>query len=114
VTAAVTLLVICLALRTPLVGFPAQSWWAMIGLALVTQVVGHLSVAYSLGRLPVSVTSVALLGQAPITAVLAVPLLGEGLSALQMLGGLLVLAGIYVVNRTPRRTPVAVAEPYIE
>src|SRR5690242_11763553 len=102
VTAAATLLVICLAIGTPLHGYPARSRGAMIGLALVTQVVGHLSVAYSLGRLPVSVTSIALLGQAPITAVLAVPLLGEHLSALQMFGGALVLAGIYVVNRTPR------------
>ena len=99
VTSAITLLLICLMIGTPLSGFSAVSWWALIGLALVTQVVGHLSVVYSLGRLPVSVTSVALLGQAPITAVLAVPLLGERLSPLQILGGVLVLAGIYVVNR---------------
>src|SRR6476469_3379740 len=57
VTAAATLLLICLAIGTPLHGYPLKSWGAMLGLALVTQVVGHLSVAYSLGRLPVSVTS---------------------------------------------------------
>ncbi|MFL5560179.1 MAG: DMT family transporter [Gemmatimonadaceae bacterium] len=113
VTAAATLLVICLAIGTPLHAYPAHSWWAMIGLALVTQVVGHLSVAYALGRLPVSVTSIALLGQAPITAVLAVPLLGEHLTPLQALGGGLVLAGIYVVNRTPRARAVE-PEPLLE
>ena len=102
VTAAATLLVICLVIVTPLHGFPTTSWLALLGLALVTQVIGHLSVAYSLGKLPVSVTSVALLGQAPITAILAVPLLGESLSALQILGGALVLFGIYVVNRRER------------
>jgi drug/metabolite transporter (DMT)-like permease len=107
VTAAVTLLAICLVIGTPLHGFPATSWYALAGLALVTQVGGHLSVAYSLGRLPVSVTSVALLGQAPITALLAVPLLGEPLGAMQLVGGALVLAGIYVVNRTPRAQRVA-------
>jgi drug/metabolite transporter (DMT)-like permease len=112
VTAALTLLVICLVIGTPLRGFSAGSWWALLGLALVTQVVGHLSVAYALGKLPVSVTSIALLGQAPITAVLAVPLLHEWLSPLQLLGGALVLAGIYVVNRTPR--PAVVEAPYIE
>ena len=113
VTGAATLLVICLVIGTPLHGFPATSWLALLGLALVTQVIGHLSVAYSLGRLPVSVTSIALLGQAPITAVLAVPLLGERLSPLQMLGGALVLVGIYVVNRRPvaRSLP---AEPLLE
>lgn len=112
VTAAGTLLVICLVIGTPLHGFPAASWLALFGLALVTQVVGHLSVAYSLGRLPVSVTSVALLGQAPITAVLAVPLLGEHLSPLQLVGGALVLVGIYVVNRRTGRSTTA--EPLLE
>jgi drug/metabolite transporter (DMT)-like permease len=113
VAAAVTLLLICLVIGTPLSGYPARSWWALIGLALVTQVVGHLSVAYALGRLPVSRTSIALLGQAPLTAILAVPLLGERLSALQVLGGTLVLGGIYVVNRVPRAHAVA-PEPLLE
>lgn len=113
VTGALTLLVICLVIGTPLVGFSATSWLALLGLALVTQVCGHLSVAYSLGRLPVSVTSIALLGQAPITAVLAVPLLGEHLSPLQILGGALVLVGIYVVNRRPS-APSLPAEPMLE
>jgi drug/metabolite transporter (DMT)-like permease len=113
VAAAVTLLVICVVIGTPLHGYPARSWWALIGLALVTQVVGHLSVAYALGRLPVSRTSIALLGQAPLTAILAVPLLGERLSALQVLGGALVLGGIFVVNRLPRVTRVT-PEPLME
>ncbi|MDB4878661.1 MAG: protein of unknown function transrane [Gemmatimonadetes bacterium] len=113
VTAAATLLVICLVIGTPLSGYPASSWWALAGLALVTQVVGHLSVAYALGRLPVSVTSIALLGQAPITAMLAVPLLGERLGPLQLLGGTLVLAGIYVVNHAPHPVTEQTA-PYLE
>ena len=113
VAAAATLLVICLVIGTPLRGYSAQSWWALIGLALVTQVVGHLSVAYALGRLPVSRTSIALLGQAPLTAVLAVPLLGERLTMLQFVGGALVLAGIFVVNRAPRARAVE-SEPLME
>jgi drug/metabolite transporter (DMT)-like permease len=113
VAAMATLLLICLVIGTPLHGYPARSWWALVGLALVTQVVGHLSVAYALGRLPVSRTSIALLGQAPLTAILAVPLLGERLSALQIVGGALVLGGIYVVNRVPR-VPVREAEPLME
>ena len=57
--------------------------------------------------------SIALLGQAPITAILAVPLLGEHLSLLQAFGGGLVLTGIYVVNRTPRARAVE-PEPLLE
>jgi len=110
VAAVATLLVICLVIGTPLSGYPARSWWALLGLALVTQVIGHLSVAYALGRLPVSRTSIALLGQAPLTAILAVPLLGERLSLLQIIGGALVLGGIYVVNHRPNTE----AEPLLE
>jgi drug/metabolite transporter (DMT)-like permease len=39
-----------------------------------------------------------LLAQAPITVVLAVPFLHERITAAQVLGGALVLAGIGVVN----------------
>ena len=113
-TAAAFLLLVCLVLRTPVWGYPLQSWFALLGLALVTQVVGHLAVAHSLGRLPVAVTSVMLLGQAPVTALLAVPLLGEPLSVLQVAGGALVLAGIYVVNRAPTVRETTEREPLLE
>jgi len=72
---------------------------SLIGLGVVSQVGGYLAITYALGHLPATVTSVGLLGQAPLTALLAIPLLGEPLSASQIIGGVLVLAGIYVVNR---------------
>jgi len=43
---------------------------------------------------------VGLLGQAPVTALLAIPLLGESLHRNQVVGGLLVLAGIFLVSRS--------------
>jgi drug/metabolite transporter (DMT)-like permease len=42
---------------------------------------------------------VGLLGQAVVTALLSMPLLGEYLSMNQIIGGALVLVGIYLVNR---------------
>lgn len=99
-SSAATLFIVCLAMREPLAGYPAQSWLALAALGLVTQLVGYLCVTYALGRLPPTTTSVGLLGQAPITALLAVPFLGEMLSAAQMIGGVLVLGGIYVVVST--------------
>jgi drug/metabolite transporter (DMT)-like permease len=101
---AVTLFIVCLVAHQTLWGFSAKSWTALIALALITQVGGHLLVAYALGHLPVTVSSIVLLGQAPITAVLAWPLLGEPIRGAQLFGGALVLAGIGVVNvnRTAR------------
>jgi drug/metabolite transporter (DMT)-like permease len=95
----VVLLIFCLVLGVPLSGYSAHAWLSLIGLGVVSQVGGYLAITYALGHLPATVTSVGLLGQAPLTAVLAIPLLGEPLSASQIIGGLLVLTGIYVVNR---------------
>ena len=43
-----------------------------------------------------------LLGQPVLTALFSIPLLGEDLFPLQIVGGLLVLGGIYIVNRYGR------------
>jgi drug/metabolite transporter (DMT)-like permease len=83
---------------------PSQ-WAALFGLALATQLVGHLLVAYALGHMPVTVSSIVLLLQAPLTALFAWPALGERIRLGQAMGGLLVLAGIGVVNLNRLRSP---------
>lgn len=95
---ALCLLPVCLLARQPLAGLSIRSWAALVALALASQVIGQLMVAHALGRLPATVSSIVLLAQAPITALLAWPLLGEPLRAIQVLGGAFVLAGIVVVN----------------
>ena len=93
------LLVIALVLRLPLAGFPPRTWAALAGLGLVSQFVAYYALVYALGHLPATITSVGLLAQIPCTAALAWLLLGEPLSGVQLIGGAVVLAGIYVVNR---------------
>ncbi|HET7621560.1 MAG TPA: DMT family transporter [Gemmatimonadaceae bacterium] len=96
---AVTLWVVCLLSGVPMSGFAPRSWAALVTLGLVSQVGGYLAITYALGHLRATVTSVSLLAQAPLTALLAMPLLGERLSPAQAVGGALVLGGVYVVNR---------------
>jgi len=98
--AAFTLLLITLGLKMPLTGYPTQSYLAFLGAALVSQVGGYLSIGYALGHLPASVVSPTLIGQPVVTALLAIPLLGEALRTEQWLGGLVVLMGIYLVHRS--------------
>lgn len=95
----VTLLAVCLALDVPLRGYPLRAWAALAGLGLVSQLAAYFALVHALGHLPATVTSVALLAQVPVAALLAALLLGEPLSAAQIVGGALVLAGIYVVSR---------------
>ena len=94
-----TLLAIALLLRLPLAGFPPRTWAALAGLGLVSQLVAYYALVYALGHLPATITSVGLLAQIPCTAALAWLLLGEPLTGIQIAGGAVVLAGIYVVNR---------------
>jgi drug/metabolite transporter (DMT)-like permease len=95
----VTLLVVCLVLGSPLAGYSLRAWAALVGLGLISQLTAYFALAYALGHLPATITAVGLLAQVPLTASLAVPLLGERLTAVQIIGGLLVLVGIYVVNQ---------------
>ena len=98
-----TLLVVCLVLDSPLSGFTTRTWLALIGLGLISQLGAYLGLAYALGHLPATVTSVGLLAQVPLTALLAVPLLGEPLTMPYLAGGSLVLTGIYVVSLGTRK-----------
>jgi drug/metabolite transporter (DMT)-like permease len=95
----VTLLIVCLALGVPLGGFSWSTWAALLALGLISQLASYFALVHALGHLPATVTSVGLLAQLPLTALLAVPLLGEPLQVSQAAGAALVLAGIYIVNR---------------
>lgn len=95
---ALCLLPVCLLAKQPLIGLSGRSWGALVALALVSQVMGQLLVAHSMGKLPATLASIVLLAQAPLTAILAWPLLGERIRSGQILGGALVLAGIAVVS----------------
>jgi drug/metabolite transporter (DMT)-like permease len=99
----ITLLVTCRLMGSPLAGFSGRTWAALLGLGLISQLGSYLALAYALGHLPATVTSIGLLAQVPLTAMLAVPLLGERLTAAQMAGGVLVLAGIFIVSRREER-----------
>lgn len=96
---AATLLAVCLLFDLPLTGYTVRTWWALAGLGLVSQLGAYYALVYALGHLPATITSVGLLAQVPGTALLAMLLLGEPLTVMQMLGGLVVLVGIWVVNR---------------
>jgi drug/metabolite transporter (DMT)-like permease len=101
-TSAVALVLLSLALRQPLAGYSATTYVNLVAVALVTQVGGYVSINYALGHLPASIVSPTLLGQPVVTALVAVPLLGEPLTIATGLGGLLVVAGIALVHRQRR------------
>ena len=95
-----TLFLVCLVLRLPLAGYPA----AHVGGGGRRSASSRSSPPTSRSSTrsatcPRRLTSVGLLAQVPCTAFLAWLLLGEPLTAVQVAGAAVVLAGIYVVNR---------------
>ncbi len=104
-TGALCLLPVCLVTGQHLLGFSARTWAALLALTLSTQIIGHLLLAHSMGKLPATASSIVLLAQAPLTALLAWPLLGERIRPAQVAGGALVFAGIIVVNMNRMRAP---------
>ncbi len=75
----------------------------LLGLALISHAAGQGLIAYGLAHLPAAFGSVVLLFGPAVSAVLAWILLAEPLSLLQILGAVVVLAGIELARRGSRR-----------
>lgn len=81
-------------------GYSLQTWFIFLVLALVSQILGYMSVSYALGHLPASVVAPTMIGQPILTTILAIPLLGEIPHSIQLIGGLVTLSGIYLVHNS--------------
>lgn len=112
VTSTLVLLVICLVAKTSLSGYSVKSWLSLFGMGLISQLGGWLAINWALGHIKPTTASVTLLGQSVVTAIIAVPLLGELLTWAEGLGAIVVLYGIYLVNRRKIFTKPAIEPEY--
>ncbi len=78
----------------------ATGWMVLIGLALIPHIAGQSLIAYGFAHLPAAFSSVSLLLQPVLATIYAWVLLGEAVGPEQMLGGVVVLAGIYLAKRS--------------
>jgi len=107
ITAAI-LLPVALASGEALLPATALGWWKLLGLAWISHAAGQGLIAYALAKLPAAFTSVGLLLQPVMAALFAWLLLAEPLSALQVVGGVIVLTGILLARRgSPPEAPKA-------
>jgi drug/metabolite transporter (DMT)-like permease len=104
--ASVTLFVVNTLLQYPLTGYPTQSWLIFLATAIVSQLIGYMSLAYALGYLPASIVAPTVVLQPIVTTLLAVPLLGEIPTVWQGIGGVIALVGICIVNQAHNRSPL--------
>lgn len=98
--AAVTLILAVPAAGQTFFGYPAITWFWMLCLALIPQLIGHSTYNWALRYIPASLVSVTTLGEPIGSAILAFFLLGETPGTLTLLGGGLILGGIYLASIT--------------
>ncbi|MED1824360.1 DMT family transporter [Brevibacillus agri] len=88
-----------LVLGYPLVGYPAQDWGWFFCLALFPTLLGHSIFNWVIEWLNTTTISMGILGEPIGTAILAYFILGEVVTVPQWVGGLIIIAGIYLFIR---------------
>lgn len=101
VVGACGLLLWCVLNGLPIVGFSGKTLAALLGLGLISHLSGWLLINYALGHIKATVTSLVLLGQVLLTALIAWPVLAEPIGWPLLVGGALLLAGILRASRPP-------------
>jgi drug/metabolite transporter (DMT)-like permease len=102
-SAAVLLFTAMLILHYRFTGYDLHTNLMFLGIGIGVQVCGWLLISYSQGFLPATIVSPTLLGQPVLTAILALFLLNEHLAARHIAGGLIVVAGIYIVHYSQKK-----------
>ncbi|MFL6623847.1 MAG: DMT family transporter [Sulfurifustis sp.] len=83
----------------PMLPSSARGWGVLLGLALVSQVLAQSLIAYAFAHISAALSSVAVLTQPVVAAVIAWVLFGETLMGPQLIGAALVFAGIVAARR---------------
>lgn len=101
IAAIVLLLIMFTAGQSP-TGYSPMTYIWIILLALVPQLIGHSTYNWALRYMPAALVSITTLGEPIGSAVLAYFILREIPTLLTILGGVLILAGIYLASRTKK------------
>ena len=96
---ALALLPVALVSPQPFWPSSANGWMVAFALAIVTQILGQGLIAYAFAHLPASLSSVSLLIQPVVAALVAWQLFGEAVGPAQFIGGAVVLFGIWLAKR---------------
>ena len=93
-TAALFLVLAAAVMRVPLIGYSSMTYLVVLLLALVPQLLGHMSLNWALSFLPATMVAVAILGEPVGAMILASVVLSETPVVLEIAGSLLILCGI--------------------
>jgi len=98
-SAALMLLVAVLVRGYPLFDYSGDTYIMLILLAVVPQLMGHMSLVWALRFVSATLVTIAVLGEPVGATILAYLILGEAPTWSEIVGGVLILAGIFVAFR---------------
>jgi drug/metabolite transporter (DMT)-like permease len=102
-SAAIVLWVLALGSGAAMGGYSQATWMALIGVAVISQSLGHSSYNWALRFLRPSTVSVTLLGEGVIGSALAFMYFGEAVPRATWIGGPLVLAATWLATSAERK-----------
>ncbi len=102
--AAIVMLGILFVAGETLLGYSPITYFWLLLIAIFPQLIGHSTYNWALRYLPVALVAVTTLGEPIGSSVLAFIILKEIPTGLQIIGGVLILAGIYVTSQKSKKT----------
>ncbi len=98
-TAALVLTAAMLCSGQAMAGYPPRAYLIILLMAIGPQVIGHSSFNWALGYLSPAFVTVSILGEPIGSSILAYLVLQESPSRFEVLGGIVILTGIYLCSR---------------
>jgi drug/metabolite transporter (DMT)-like permease len=98
-SAAIFLLLVTLISGNKLTGYSGNTYLMFVLLALIPQILGHSSLNWSLKFMPATMVTIAVLGEPIIATILAFFVLSESPTLIEIIGGVLILGGIFIAFR---------------
>ena len=98
-SASVMLFVISVIANQPLWNFDSKSIIFIVTLAIIPQLIGHSSITWALGSVRATLVSVAIMAEPVVAIMLAWLILNEHPSLANLIGGLIILSGIFIAYK---------------
>ena len=98
-SAAIFLLVLVLLMGLPLIGYRPQVWGLFMLMAIFPQLIGHSTYNWALKYMSAVVVSIVALGEPIGATILGFLLLNESPHVLEIIGGVILLIGIWIATR---------------
>ena len=96
------LLILCVLLGNELFALDKNTWGSLIGMGILCQLVGWITINHAIGRLESTTVSITLLSQTVVACILATIILNETLELKEIIGSVIVLCGIAITFLKPR------------